>query len=168
MNEPGRSYEFELDFARLLMLGGLLVLVVGAAFWVGRATAPAGAVSGSGGWTKPAAASPVTEETLGEGSIFDRTGGSASQRETGRQVIDEPSRGGGFELELGRTSGREEAERLRAEAKAVGVPVMVVGADEGGYRVVGGPYRNREQAVKDAKKLGKRLGRKVPVSASGQ
>lgn len=159
-----REVELEFDLPRLLLLGAVAVLALGAAFFAGRlsvdeAPTPTRAFPSESG---PEDAARQREE-LGEGGgLFDRADESI-QREPGRQVTEERSLGGRYEVDLGRASGRQEAERLRAAAEKQGVPAMILGAPGGGYRVAGGPFAERSQADRAARRLSSALGREVAV-----
>ena len=161
-----KEIEFEFDLPRILLLGVVALLALAAAFFAGRLSvdeAPASARSAgfeSGVEREDAARE---REELGEGGgLFDRADESI-QREPGRQVTEERSLGGRYEIELGRVAGRQEAERLRAEAEKLGIPAMVLSAPGGGYRVAGGPFAEKAAAERAAGRLSRALGREAAV-----
>ncbi len=162
-----REIEFEFDLPRLLLLAVVGVLALGAAFFAGRLSvdeAPSSrpAFSSESG---PADAARESEE-LGEGGgLFDRTD-AAIQREPGRQVTEERSLGGRYEVDLGLVTGRRDADRLRASAEKQGVPAMVLGAPGGGYRVAAGPFAEKGAAEAAARRLRDALGREARVVES--
>jgi cell division septation protein DedD len=159
-----REIEFELDLPRLLLVVVVAAVALTGAFFAGRLSveapeAPAAVLTPG---SDPGDAEREREE-LGEGGgLFDRADDSI-QREPGRQVTEERSLGGRFEVDLGRVAGRREAENLRAAAEKQGVPAMVLGAPGGGYRVAGGPFAEREQAERAARRLSSALGREAAV-----
>lgn len=143
-DEPVTEIELTLDLPRLLLLVAVAVLLLAAAFAVGRVTAPtsvpAAATTRSGG-------APAGEE-VGAGTIFDRTG----ERADHRQVTNEVAATGGFELDLGTVSDRTIAERRRQEVAARGITAVVV-SSAGGFRVAAGPFTTRRDAELAAARL---------------
>jgi cell division protein FtsN len=166
MNRAGRQrtreIELELDLPRLVILAVVAVVVVGGAFLLGRGTAPEAPARGTT-IAAPSDAEPTYEDIEESEGVFDRVG-AGIEREPGRQVTQEPSIGGRFELDLGTLPDRRAAERLRAQASELGVPTLVArDAASGRYRVVAGPFSSRGSATRSAERLRRELGRAIEV-----
>ncbi len=160
-----RVVELEFDLLRLVFFFAAFAALVAGAFFAGRWSTGGQAVAAA-----PARAthSEASEGSFapGSGSLFDEAGG-ATPRELGRQITEEISLGGGFEIDLGTVRSRAQAERIRALAEKEGVRALIVGAGRGVYRVAGGPFTRRAEAEQAARTLAKVLGRNVPVSGDG-
>ena len=164
-----RPVEIDLDAPRLAAVLAGIVVLFAAGFWLGRWTVrpPAGAAptaavaSGSG-----SAAGDVEDVAAGR-NLFDEVGPGGAERDPRLQAVDEPSTRGRFELDLGAWRTRGEAEAIVRRARSAGVPAAVAGAPGGGYRVVGGPFADRERAAAAARRLARMLGRPVTVRGGG-
>ena len=160
-----REVEFELDLPRMILLAVVALVALAGAFFAGRMSvsvddAPARVAFPSEGGPSDAARE---SEELGEGAgLFDRADDEI-QREPGRQVTEERSLGGRWDVDLGRVAGRRDAERLRAAAEKLGVPAMVLSASGGGYRVAAGPFAEKSAAESAARRLRGELGRETSV-----
>ncbi|RMG45270.1 MAG: SPOR domain-containing protein [Acidobacteria bacterium] len=153
-----RAVEFELDLPRLALLAALAAAGLLGAFWLGRATAP-----GGGRGDRPIGASapaPVDGGDVSAGmTLFDREGVGGAAPEPSRQVVPRPVTEGGYEIQVAEVAGRAEAERLRAEVRALGFPALLVRSENGRYRVAAGPFPDRRAAEEAAGRLARKLGR---------
>lgn len=100
---------------------------------------------------------------VGAGDDLFAREGNGVLRDPRRQVTLERNLTPGFELDLGRFSGRQEAEALRLRASREGLEAFVVRDSSGQYRVVAGPLATAEEARSAASRLSARLKRTVRV-----
>ena len=127
--------EFTLDMPRVVLLVALAILLLAAAFTLGRTTASPAVVqeraNGSG-------FSPVEDSAAL--SVFDRGDSESLAR-------------GAWDLDLGTVSDRSAAETRRGIALKAGVPAVVVRNPDGGFRIAAGPYETEGAARAAADKL---------------
>ncbi len=166
-----RIIEFELNLFSLALAGAILIGLLAAAFLLGRAAAGRDEAPVAVGVSSPEPSAPGrgagrNVEELGSGTVFDDDGADGSKRAPEYQVTREASRGGRYTLELGRTSTRASAETLREAAVSSGVGAAIVSDGAGGFIVTGGPFRTRAEAENAGVRLGRLLGRQVPVQES--
>ncbi len=159
--------EIDLDAPRLAALLAALVLLFLAGFWTGRVTAPRNPAGGppvAGRAPAPGA----EEDVAAERNVFDEVGPGGAVRDPRLQAVDEPTLRGRVELDLGTWRSRGEAEAVVRRARSAGVPALVAGVPGGGYRVVGGPFPDRDAAEGAARRLARILGRPVRVRGRGR
>lgn len=160
--EGPRVIEFEVNLLGLALAAAVLLVLLGGAFLLGRSSvAPAEETRPATRGTAPGPGS--SPEPLGPPTIFDDAGDGEKSRAPEFQVTREGSRAGRFSLEIGRASTRVVAGKLEEVARSAGVPAAVVADGRGGYLVTGGPYTTRVDADRAGERLGKVLGRVVPV-----
>ncbi len=159
---PGerRYVEFELTGRRLAVLA-VVIIAAGLAVLGPRACARRGAESPAG-VAGAAGGTAGGVESIDKGAtIFDREGGGAAAPAPARQVTREGALAGVFELDLGAAKTREDAERIAALSRSIGVAASVVRQPDGSYRVAGGPFKTEAEARRQASKLAALLGRDV-------
>ncbi len=164
---PGerRYVEFELTGRRLAVLA-VVIIAAGLALLGARACARrgGGSAAGAAGAGGAAEGAQGRVESIDKGAtIFDRAGGGAAPPAPVRQVTREGALAGAFELDLGSAKTRQDAERIAALSRSIGVAASVVGQPDGSYRVAGGPFKTEAEARRQASKLAALLGRDVRV-----
>lgn len=127
--------ELTLDMPRVVLIVALALLLLVAAYALGRATtappAPQDTAIGDPG-------SPVEES--GASTIFDRATDAATARP-------------GWELDLGTVVDRSTAETRRGVAIKAGVAAFVVRTPQGSFRIAAGPFESESAARTAANKL---------------
>jgi cell division septation protein DedD len=127
--------ELTLDMPRVVLIAALALLLLAAAYALGRATASPSATQEAGRGERP---SPVEESSAS--TVFDR----ATDANTTRP---------GWELDLGTVVDRSTAETRRGLALKAGVAAIVVRTPQGSFRVAAGPFESESAARFAANKL---------------
>lgn len=127
--------ELTLDMPRVVLIIALALLLLAAAYALGRATAPTSAHQES---ALDERISPIEES--GASTVFDRT-------------TDANPTGPGWDLDLGTVVDRSTAETRRSLALKAGVAAIVVRTPQGTFRIAAGPFESESAAGAAAKKL---------------
>lgn len=164
-NSP-RVFEWEMDLPRVVFVGILALGALLAAFALGRWTSPKAPETLFA--TSPASSHAAEDTTVrdisDEATIFDRAGEGAAERASDRQITPEVLSEGRYEVEVGVTAKRSQAEAWRARLKQLGLDSYVVHAGQGRYRVAAGPFETETEAERVSRRLTKVLGRSMRVT----
>ncbi len=127
--------ELTLDMPRVVLIVALALLLLAAAYALGRATASPSAPQQTGLGERT---SPVEESSAS--TVFDRATDAGTTRP-------------GWDLDLGTVVDRSTAETRRSLALKAGVAAIVVRTAQGSFRVAAGPFESEGAARFAANKL---------------
>ena len=164
--EERRVVEVELDLTRISLLLLAVALIASASYCAGRASAGGAGVAANPFERTATALDEGETLELDEGNLFDRVGSGGSAAAPERQVAPR-TRSGAFELDLGVTTSREEAERAKERLEAEGIAAFVTTGESGRYRLAAGPFESEDEARRIAAKIESRFGTAATIRKTG-